>query len=308
MKNLFKKTAPAAVAAMLLGLTMGGQTQAAVVLNPLSLPSGTSLAAGGLAATWYKIDNDARFSQAQYDDPLDNPDVGSVTIGATTWGTGIWDISDLTAIAGNPRPAYVTGSATSVGAVNFANNIYNNTVKGGSTYGTWEADYVRPLAPTVGASNGCDPELIVTPACANEVNYAAMFTGYLHVVTGGVYDFGVFADDIYGFSLTGLEGVYSRTKSAVAGNPGRTFETLNTGGFTLSEGYYGINLNYANRLEAGVINLVWKESGKEWETIGTSTLYNEVPEPATLALTFLGLMGVWGSRKRIARPKKAAAV
>lgn len=298
MKNLSKKTAPAAIAAMLLGLTMGGQTQAAVVLNPLSLPSGAALAAGGLAATWYKVDNDARFSESQFN---------GETIKDTVWGTGIWDISDLTAIAGNPRPAYVTGTTTSVGAVNFANNIYNNAVMGGVTYGNWEADYVRPLAPTVGASNGCQPELVVSATCANEVNYAAVFTGYLRVITGGIYDFGVFADDIYGFSLTGLEGVYSRTKSAVAGNPGRTFETLNTGGFQLSAGYYGINLNYANRLEAGVINLVWKEAGQEWETIGSSTLYNQVPEPATLALTFLGLMGVWGSHKRIARPKKATA-
>ena len=304
MKNALKKTAPAALAAGVLGMALGGQVQAApITLNPLLGPSNTSLAAGGLAANWYQVDSNAKFSQAQFNEP----GVGVVTIGNTAWGTGIWDLADLAAIAANPRPSYVTGTTTSVGAVNFANNVYNNTVTVGATYGNWDADYVRPLAPIVGGSNGCLPETTVTSACANEVNYAAMFTGYLRVITGGIYDFGVFADDIFGFSLTGLEGVYSKTKSAVAGNPGRTFENLNAEGFALSEGFYGINLNYANRLEAGVINLVWKPIGGEWDTIGSSTLYNDVPEPATLALTLLGLMGVWGIRQR-RRSHQVAAV
>lgn len=286
-----------AMPAVVLGLTLSGLVHSApVTLDPLQMPSYLALASGGLAATWYKVDNDAKFSESQFE---------GETIKGTAWGTGIWDISDIAAIAAKPRPSYVTGSMTSVGAVNYANNIYNNTVTGGVTYGNWEADYLRPLAPIVGTSTTCRLEDDTTSTCAKEINYAALFTGYLRVIKGGVYDFGVFADDIFDFSLTGLGGAFGMTKSAVAGSSGRTFEILNTEGFSLSEGFYGINLNYANRLEAGVINLAWKESGREWETIGSSTLYNDVPEPATLALTFLGLMGVWGSRKRIARSNKA---
>jgi hypothetical protein len=292
MKTFFIKRPAPTLMAVLLGLAFAGQTQAAAVLNPLFTLAAkpATLSAGGLAATWYKIQNDAKFSEGQFN---------GETIKNTGWGTGIWDIRDIAGIVADPRPGYVIDSTTSVGAVNYANNIYNNTITNTKIYGNWSADYSRPLAPIVDVKNGClaEPVEALTRGCANEVNYAAVFTGYLQVITDGVYDFGVFADDIFSFSLTGLNNSFGLTKSAVAGNPGRTFETLN--GFNLSEGFYGIGLNYANRLEAGVINLVWSKGGEEkWDTIGGSNLYNQVPEPGTLALTFLGLIGLWGARKQ----------
>ena len=297
MKTFFTKLPAPTLLAVLLGLAFAGQTQAAAVLNPLFTLDAkpATLNAGGLAATWYKIQNNAKFSEGQWNGEI---------IKNTDWGTGIWDISDITGIAANPKPAYVIRSMASTGAVSYANNVYNNTVMGGVTYGNWAPDYIRPLAPIVGGVNtnctaerDASNEVVIQNGCEGEVNYAAVFKGYLHVLSWGVYDFGVFADDIFSFSLTGQNGVVGMTKAAVAGNPGRTFETLN--GFELSEGFYGIGLNYANRLEAGVINLVWSTGGaEEWDTIGGSDLYNQVPEPGTLALTFLALIGLWGARKQ----------
>lgn len=295
MNTSFPKITKLALNAVVLGLALCAQVQATTVkLDPLFSSAPMAIASGGLAGTWYKVQNDAKFSEATW---------GGQTIKDTAWGTGIWAISDISAIAGDPKPGYVTGSTTSIGAVSYANNIYNNTVASGA-FGVWGADYARSLAPAVGAANACNTGIELDAACANEQNYAAIFTGYLYVAQQGLYDFGVFADDVFSFSLTGLNDMLGMSRDAVAGSSGRTLDSLleenHLDSLELSQGFYAIGLSYANRLEAGVIDLGWKGPGEtDWRTISDKDLFNDVPEPATIFLFVVGLIGVWGVRKRV---------
>ncbi len=260
-------------------------------LDPL-FTSGAGLSSGGLAGDWYKIDNNAKFSNAQWQ---------GETIKNTNWGTGIWSVADVAGMATNPAPAYVTGSTTTVGAVSYANNIYNNTFVSGE-YGVWGADYVRPLAPVVGAANACNTSTQDSQQCSNEQNYAAIFSGYIYIGMTSWYDFGVFADDVFNFSLIGNNGSYGMSHDNVAGSPGRVQESLLfENGLTslqLSQGFYAIELSYANRIESGVLDLGWR--GPEdtgWRTIDGTDLYHSVPEPATLTLLAMGMVGIWRSRR-----------
>jgi len=285
---------------LLVALSLQTYAQAGLVnvaLDPLFLTGPAGLSSGGLAGDWYKIDNNARFSDALWNDGT-----GAKTIKSYVWGTGIWSVIDVAGIAANPAPAHVTGSTASVGAVSFANNIYNNTVISGA-YGVWGADYVRPLAPTVGAANSCNTSTQDVAACAYEQNYAAIFSGYVYVAMTGFYDFGVFADDVFNFTLTGLGGGYGMSHSDVADSSGRVQDSLLTenglDGLQLSQGFYAIDLSYANRLESGVLDLGWKGPGDTgWRTVDGSDLYHEVPEPTTLALVALAMFGLWRTRKR----------
>jgi hypothetical protein len=270
-----------------------------VALNPLFVTGPAGLASGGLTGDWYKVDNNARFSNAQW--------TGD-TIKDTSWGTGIWSVVDVAGIAANPAPTYVTSSTTSVGAVSYANNIYNNTFISGA-YGVWGTDYVRQLAPTVGAANSCTTLTQNSSVCVNEQNYAAVFSGYVYVATASYYDFGVFADDVFNFSLIGVNGAYGMSHDNVAGSSGRVQESLLTenglDSLQLSQGFYAIELSYANRLESGVIDLGWKGPGDTgWRTIDGGDLYHEVPEPTTLALVALGMFGLW--RSRVHQPIRTA--
>jgi hypothetical protein len=267
------------------------------VLDPLFVTGPAGLASGGLAGNWFKVDNNAQFSNALWND-----ETGTKTIKSYGWGTGIWSVADVAGIAANPAPAYITGTTTSVGAVSFANNIYNNTFISGA-YGVWGTDYVRPLAPTVGAANSCNTTTQDSLACVNEQNYAAIFTGYVYVATTSFYDFGVFADDVFRFSLVGVNGMYGMSHDNVAGSSGRVQESLLTenglSSLQLSQGFYAIELSYANRLESGVLDLGWKGPGDTgWRTIDGGDLYHVVPEPTTLALVALAMLGLWNTRRR----------
>lgn len=289
------------IAVLCAGAVLSSVAAAATVsLNPLitgAAPSGS--AAGGLAGNWYKLQNDAHFSSQLYTDENDT----TKPIGEFGWGTGIWSTGDIGGIASGSNP-YVTQTASSVGAVSYVNNIYNNTQASGA-YGSWGEDYQRALAPIVGGANGCplETEALSLANCGGEFNYAAVFSGYLYVGEAGVYDFGVFADDGFTFMLTGLNASLAMAHETVAGSTGRgLYELLAMNGIDelyLEQGYYGIDMTYFNRLESGVIDLGWRGPGATaWTTIDDSILYSEVPEPATLALFTAALLGLSQVRRR----------
>ena len=305
-----------ALVALTLSLASGVTAQAApVVLNPLTVSPNVPIKSGGLAGNWYKADNNARFSNLQYTER----DTTSPTFGQTgaiknwSWATGIWAASDVANLASSPRPSYVTRVATSVGAINYANNVYNNIYSPATGNSAWNADYDRPLTPIVGGANNCDASTMGLDICANEQNYAATFTGYLYVATKGKYDFSVFADDGFTFALTGLDGVTGQKESlgidhnALVNSSGRgQYDLLAQNGFdslTLDVGYYGIGLNYFNRLEAGVLDLAWHGPGNiDWRTIDGGDLFNSVPEPTSVALWGMALLALVLTRMKSKHP------
>ena len=270
-------------AACVVGMALG-TANAAPTLTPLAGSTTAATSGTGLAATWYKVDDSARFSNYQWSEGGAAP----TAVQNFSWGTGIWSVGDIAGMAAGTNP-YVTATATSVSAVSYANDLYN------ATYSTspWRVDGARPVAPIV--------------SIGGEENYAAVFTGYLYVATAGVYDFGIFVDDGFAFSLTGANGSLQMGLDSVANSTGRNYYSLAdenglTNNLSLDVGYYAIGLSYFNRLEAGVIDLGWTGPDGAWSVIGPDVLYtsqpNQVPEPASMALVALGLAGVWGSRRR----------
>lgn len=266
---------------------------AVLTLDPLasgSAPNGAS--AGGLQGSWYKLSNDAYFSNYVYTDETGRTDA----IKNYGWGSGIWAVSDIASAIHSP---YVTATATSVGAVSYANNVYNN-IEASGAYGQWGEDYQRALAPILGGANTCPLGSEANAHCANEYNYAAVFSGYLYVAEAGLYDFGVFADDGFRFTLTGGNGSVGMEQDFVGGRDLYELLQLNgLDGLYLEQGYYGLGLEYFNRLESGVVDLGWRGPGATaWTSIDPGNLYNDVPEPATLALACLALLGLGSARRR----------
>jgi len=138
-------------------LLFAGTAQAMPALDPLMTGGAPTTGGQGLAGTWYKVNDEARFSNYKWSEAGAAP----TEIKNFGWGTGIWSTMDIADIAAGKNPA-VTATAKTVSAVSFANNLYNET------YGQspWRADGVRPIAPIVNAVGG------------GETNYAAVFTGW----------------------------------------------------------------------------------------------------------------------------------
>ncbi len=265
---------------------------ATLMLDPLS--SAGYVTGGGLAATWSQVRDDYRFSQQ----PWLEPGQSAQAIGNFNWGTGIWGTVDIEHVQNlAPTDPALLGRVSTVSAVSFANQTYNE-LAGNGGYGTWGYDYSRPLAPIV-AQTGV------------QTNYAASFGGYVYIADAGLYDFGLFADDGFTFALTGANGVLGVNRETLAGSStGRDHYTLSgangNSAISLGSGYYGIQIDYFNRLESGVIDLaLWGPQDQDWRSISADWLFVDIPastnvvsEPGMLALLAFGLIGVGSSQRR----------
>lgn len=260
-------------AATIMGLTTLLLTTPAAVAGPILDPYAirTSATGDGLDAQWVQIADAWTFSNHVYN---------GERIGDTAWGSGFWAVGDIaTAMALAPDdPNLIARAQGLTTQLSFANALYND----GWGQGTgWDKDYVRPLAPVVAASG-------------QQTNYAATFSGYIYIPHAGLYDFGIFVDDAFSLSLVGSNGRLAVERETFIGASGRDFYTLSGhvgGSVDLASGFYGIELDYFNRLEAGVLELGWWQPGQtEWTPISGELLYSAlpVPEPSTLMLLIAG--------------------
>lgn len=236
---------------------------------------------GGLSATWSQVRDDYRFSQQMWTEAGSDP----AAIGTFGWGTGIWGTVDIAHVQSLPNDsAALIGRVNDTSAVNFANLTYNMLI-GDGALGHWEYDRQRPLAPIVQQTG-------------SQTNYAASFAGFLYIPEAGAYDFSLFVDDGFVFSLMGANGMLGMERETLAGSAnGRDLFALSAsnGNTTvmMGSGYYGIEIDYFNRLEAGVIDLaLWGPQDQGWRSISTDWLFTElprnaIPEPGTLALVLL---------------------
>lgn len=266
------------VAALGAFMCLSGPLGAAPILDPYAVAPASS--GDGLNASWVQVRDDWQFSNYVYE---------GQRIGDTAWGTGFWAVSDIgtaaALAAGDPNLVARHDGITT--GLSYANDAYNAAYGSGSG---WDKDFARELAPVVSESG-------------QQTNYAAMFSGFIYIAEAGLYDFGVFVDDAFSFSLYGAGGSLELGRETFIDSSGRDFYTLsgaNGGSIELGVGFYGIGLDYFNRLEGGVLDLGWWQPGDTtWHSIDADLLYSAlpaspVPEPgsAWLLLTGLGLLAV----------------
>lgn len=280
--------------ALTFALRVTHSLSAPLELTPLSTIPYT--VGGGLSATWSQVRDDYRFSQQMWSEAGSAP----AAIGTFDWGTGIWGTTDIAHVQGLANNASaLIGRVTDTSAVNFGNLTYNMLYADGAL-GSWGYDRIRPLAPIVEMTG-------------SQTNYAASFVGYLYIPEPGSYDFSLFVDDGFVFSLSGANGVLSMARDTLAGSTaGRDLFTLSAanGGSTmlLGSGYYAMEIDYFNRLEAGVIDLaLWGPQDQGWRSISSEWLFAElpasvIPEPSSLALTLLAF-AAFRHRQHQGRPR-----
>jgi len=271
------------LAASLMGALLASS---AVIAAPMLDPYVT-VAPGsgdGLNVDWVQVADDWHFSSYVYE---------GETIGSTAWGSGFWAVGDIATAFGlaDGDPNLVGRSSAVSSTLSYANTIYNDLWGTGSG---WDKDYLRTVAPVVADSG-------------QQTNYAASITGYIYISQPGLYDFGLFVDDAFSLALIGAGGTLGVTRETFIGSSGRDFYTLSgaTGGSVeLGVGFYGVQLDYFNRLEAGVLELGWWQPGDEtWHAIDGSLLYSAlpsspVPEPSALLLVLLGGGALAATRRR----------
>lgn len=264
------------VVGMACGLMLSSISVQATVLTPLV--AGTYLNGDGANSQWVQV----------------APGWRGATYGNEPWGTGIWSLADARAVLALPsnasaaaRTDIVQTYAGRVDEINFADVAFINYW--GSTWGG------QALVPFF--SN--DPTQY-------QDNYAARFTGYISILTPGLYNFGVLSDDGFEFSLFGSNATLTLDQNGLNPRDRYGFDQ----NLMLGAGLYGFDLLSYERLEAGVVNLAWIQPGGDWTTVPQSHLFTTIPEPATWLLMLAGLASAGLTRMQqnnLARRRRVGA-
>lgn len=206
------------------------------------LVAGSFTTGNGANSTWVQVDDEWR---------------GSI-FGTETWGTGIWGIADAETVLSPSFDDDVRTFSGVVPTINYGDQAFIETW--GPTWGT------PNLAP-----------LFSGPSDPNQDNYAVRFTGFIAITEAGNYNFGVLNDDGFRLTLTGSSGPFSIERDGL--NPRDRIGYAED--FSLTAGLYQFDLIGYERLETGIVDLAWTQSGGDWQIIPQSHLYTAVPLPAT---------------------------
>ncbi len=253
---------------------------------PVSLDptlAGQYAAGTGAQATFLAIDSQWRGSTVLWSESDQRYANGTPTgdyqpIGSYTWGTGLWGLADWQAANNGTAPAVASWSGL-VGGISFGDDTYRSLWSG-----SW--GNVDPL-----------------PGALPQDNWTGYFTGYLRITDAGLYNFGVLYDD--GFFLR----IYGSDNQMVEISSDFILDARQRLGFDddllLQQGLYRFELGIYERLEAGVIDLAWRQGDGDWTSVPTEHLVNDptaVPLPGTLAMLGIGFAGLAGVRGRRQRP------
>jgi hypothetical protein len=232
---------------------------------------------GGADTTFLQIDGGWHGSTVLWNEATQTYGSGA-PIGSYPWGTGLWGRADWQTIQTAALGGADTGAPQIVNrwtgiqpTINFANSLYNTNYSA-----TWGPASLVPFFEPGGP-------------VSDQENWTVHVNGYMRITVAGAYDLSVLNDDGYFLRLIGAGGTVLEASRDFL-NP------RERNGFTdsllLSPGLYGLELGMWNRLEAGVVDLRWRQPGSDiWELVPTTSLLplSAVPEPAGPSLLAAGL-------------------
>ena len=207
------------------------------------------------------------------------PAPGYAPIGSFEWGTGVWGLNDWQRVQSGEVPSIAQWSGN-VARIDQANGMYRE-VYGASAWG---------------------PVSALPEGFAAEENWTAHYTGYLRITEeADDYNFGVLYDDGFFLRICGAgEDCVEISSDFLSPRDRLGFDE----NLWLTEGLYSFELGAYNRLEAGVVQLVWWRGDDAPEVVPTEHLVidpTRIPLPGSLALIALGGIGIGASRRRSQR-------
>lgn len=282
--------------AALVGLAAAPEAGAAVALDPLL--AGQYAAGTGANATFLRIDGGWTGTSVYWKEPSagspgqysNTGGDGFVRIGEYGWGTGLWGLADWRTVNAPGSTLPVQGWSGVVSSIDHGDPQYAAYAAG--PYASWGAVGALPGALFAGDGGALD-------------NWTSHYTGYLRITDPGSYNFGVLYDDGFFLRIWGADDTLLEISSDFLSPRDRL-------GFSedllLDTGLYRFELGAYDRLEAGVVNLAWRQGAGAWQTVPTEHLVTEpaplpaapvpVSAPATIGVLLAGATALAAVRKR----------